>query len=241
MLKRLFGLSPEPNYLPPASGTRSSPQAGARQTNSARESTANTAAEQPRLPSPQLRVVADGADRPAGWNLPATFQQVYESAAVKPLKTAVGILKVVDMVYSPHLNGMTPELKRGALMMALEAAGADFENLLQDAVARQRALNDCEGQLQDKLKQFEAAKEEENRQHQAELDRITSQYQARIKANLDEVARCQENFRTWQKRKQQESHRISEAAAFCVPQGNVMLNDSSGLTAVLERASAAHR
>jgi hypothetical protein len=170
---------------------------------------------------------------------PPSFDQIYQSAAAKPPQISYGIPKVMQMVDSPHLVGMTPEAKRCALLMALDAAGAEIEDLLQDAVVRQRALNDYEEKQQDRLREFEAAVAEENRAIQAELDRVTGQYMARIQVNVDEVARQQDNFRAWQKRKQQECHRMTDAVAFLVPQGGA--NHNSALTAVLERASVARR
>ncbi len=157
-----------------------------------------------------------------------SFDQIYERASVKPPRIPYGILKVAEMVSSPHLSGMSPEAKRNSLLMALEAVGSEVEDVLQDAVVRQRALNDYEEAHQNKLKQFEAAKAEEN-----------SQYMSIIQANLDEVAREQENFRTWQKRKQLELQRITEAATFCVPQSGA--GNGSSLTAVLERATTSRR
>jgi NADH:ubiquinone oxidoreductase subunit len=170
---------------------------------------------------------------------PASFEQIYQSAAAKPPQICYGIPKVMEMVDSPHLAGMTPEAKRCALFMALDAAGAQIEDLLQDAVVRQRALNDYEEAQQDRLRDFEAAILEENRAIQGELDRITSQYMARIQVNVDEVARQQDNFRDWQKQKQQECRRMTDAASLLVPQGSA--SHSSALTAVLERASLARR
>jgi hypothetical protein len=67
------------------------------------------------------------------------------------------------------------------------------------------------------------------------MERLTSQYMSRIQANSDQVAREQDSFRAWQKRKQQESQRITDAATFCVPQGNG--STPNGLTAVLERVT----
>jgi len=166
------------------------------------------------------------------------FEQIYQNAAVKPPRIAYGILKIAEMVNSPHLSGMSPEAKRCSLLMALEAADAEIEDLLQDAVVRQRALNDYEEAQQKNLEDFENRKAEENRQIQSELDRLTSQYLGRIQANLDEVARAQDLFRAWQREKQQESHRITEAATFCVPQGSA---NGAGLTAVLERATLVKR
>jgi hypothetical protein len=166
-----------------------------------------------------------------------TFDQIYQGSSSKPPKIAYGILKVASMVNSAHLAGMPPEGKRNSLLMALEAAGVEVEDLLQDAVVRQKALNDYEdGQLQ-KLKEIEAAKLEENHRIQMELDRITSQHISRIQANLDYIAHEQDQFRAWLRGKQQEAQRITEAAAFCVPQGS----STSGLTEVLERATLARR
>lgn len=164
------------------------------------------------------------------------FERVYRDAGTKPPEVPCGILKVVEMMNSQHLSGLSPEARRCAVLMALEAAGAQMEDLLQDAVLRQRALNDYEKQQEDNLRRFDEAKTGENRGLQAELDRLTAQYMARLQANLDEVAREQDAFRAWRKKKQQEAQRIAEAAAFCVPES---IGPHGGLTAVLERACAA--
>jgi len=172
-------------------------------------------------------------------NKSADFDQIYKNSTVKPPELAYNILKVIEMLASPHLKGMTPEAKRCALMMALEAAGAGIEDLLQDALVRQRALNDYAEKQQEKLNRFETEKTEENRSIQSELDRLTKQYMARIQANLDEVARQQDILLGWQKRKQEESQRIADAAAYLVPEGNSA--NGNGLSAVLERASQTRR
>lgn len=168
-----------------------------------------------------------------------TFEQIYQGAAVKPPRIEYGILKVADMAGSAHLAGMNPDAKRASLLMALEAAGAELEDLLQDAVVRQRALNDHEEAQQTHLKQFEASKLEENHKIQAELERLTKHYTSLMQSNLDDVAREQDNFRAWQKLKQQESERITEAASICVPHGSSITGNS--LAAVLERATATPR
>jgi len=81
-----------------------------------------------------------------------------------------------------------------------------------DAIVRQRLLNDYEEARQRDLQNFEAAIQEQNRAIQAEMERMTSQYMARMQSNLDEVARAQAG---------------APAAA------------GRGLTVVLERASSA--
>ena len=187
-------------------------------------------------PGPVSRA-ATPAVSTAGVGVPkyGPFEQIYQTAAVKPPRLAYGILKVAEMMNSAHLAGMSAEAKRCSLLMALEAAGAEVEDLLQDAMVRQRALNDYEESQRNKLQAFEQSKLDENKKIQQELDRQTSQYMARIQANLDEVAREQDNFHAWQKNKQQESQHITEAAAYCVPQGSVA--GIGSLTAVLERVT----
>ena len=168
----------------------------------------------------------------------ASFDQIYQTAAVKLPSIQYGIAKLLAMTESPHLAGLTPEVKRCALLMALDAAGAQIEDVLQDAVARQRALNEFEEKHQSQLSDFETRKAEQNREIQAELDEITSQYMARIQANIDQVAQQQDRFQAWQRRKHQECQRMADAAAFLVPAASAGPNP---LTAVLERASVSRR
>ncbi len=102
--------------------------------------------------------------------------------------------------------------------MALSAADTDERDVLNDLVIRQRALKEYEDSFLERVNQFEAAQLEQNRLQQAELDRITSQFRARIQGNLEEVETRHREFRAWQENKRQELDRFTEAAALCVPQ-----------------------
>ncbi len=172
------------------------------------------------------------ADRP-------DFEHIYRGAAVKPPQIPCGILRVVEMMNSPHLAAMPVEARRSALLMALEAVGAEIEDVLQDAVVRQRALRDYEEMEEGKLRRFETVKTEENRKLQAELDRLTKDCMSHMQVNLDEVAQAQDEFRAWQKKKQREAQRIADAAAFCVPEN--IAGSAANLAGVLERACTARR
>jgi hypothetical protein len=170
---------------------------------------------------------------------PVDAEKKYPGPALKPPQGSCGILKVVEMMNSEHLAGLSTDAKRCAIMMALDAVGAGIEELLQDAVSRQRALNDYDKQQQDVLRRFEEKKAEEKRELQEELASLTSQYMARVQANAEEVAREQEKVRAWQRKKQKESQHIAEAASFCVPDG---LGPHAGsLAEVLERAAGGRR
>jgi len=149
-----------------------------------------------------------------------------------------GIAKAMEMLNSPHLAGMSAEAKRCALLMALDATGTEVETLLQDAVAQQRHLDQQEEQWQAKLRRFEAEKLEQNRAVQAELDRLTGRYMERLQGNLNQVAQRQDEFHAWQKGKREQSQRMTDAAAFCVPHGSGS-SRSGVLSVVLEPVRAA--
>jgi hypothetical protein len=148
-----------------------------------------------------------------------------------------GIAKTMEMLNSPHLAGMSSDSKRGALLMALDAAGTSVETLIQDAVYQQRLLDQQEEVREAALRRIEAAKLEENRRIQADLDRLTAKHLQRLQANLDVIARHEDEFRAWQKEKQQEALRMTDAAAFCVPHAHAP--HGANLAVVMEPARAA--
>lgn len=182
--------------------------------------------------------------KPATSPAPLPFEQIYQTASVKPPKLTYGIQKVAEMGNSPHLTGMSTPFKRKALLMALEAAGTDVGQVLNDVVTRQRALKEYEESYQEKVNQFEAEQLEQNRLQKAELDRITAQFKARMDASLADVDRWQKEFREWQKLKQQELQRLTDAAALCVPRESEEDEEEIGdgkVMAFTQRAGGASR
>jgi hypothetical protein len=167
-----------------------------------------------------------------------SFREIYGRATEGAPPSGYTVLTVSSMLNSPHLAGMSTESKRGSIMMALDAAGVHVTDILQDAMLRQRALEEYEEQQQKKLRAFEAAKGEANRKLQAELDRITSEYMTKIQSNVDEVARQQDAYRAWLKTKQQESNTLSAASSICT-QSNSATTGSSFSVAM--EAQAARR
>jgi hypothetical protein len=144
-----------------------------------------------------------------------SFEEIYRSTPANLPRAAYSIMKVAEMLNSPHLAGMSIETRRGSVMMALEAAGVDVKDMLQDAMLRNRALDDYEEAQQKKLQDFESVKLEANAKLQAELERITSEYMRLIQSNVDDIAGRQDAFRIWQKNKELELQNMAGASAFC--------------------------
>lgn len=178
---------------------------------------------------------AEISPRTVGLGRFESFEEIYRSGPSSQPSLAYDILKVAQMLESPHLGSMSAESKRGSLMMALEAAAVEPKDILQDAMVRQRALSDYEESQQKKMRDFESYKAELNRNIQEELDRINGEYLGRIQANVNEVAKQQDALRAWQKSKQRELAAIAEACSYLAPP-DVSANS---LVAALDRA--AHR
>jgi hypothetical protein len=162
-----------------------------------------------------------------------TFEEIYRSGPSNQPSLAYDIMKIAQMLESPHIAGMSVESKRGSIMMALEAAGVEPKDILQDAMVRQRALSDYEETQQKKMRDFENYKGELNRQIQEELDRLNAEYLARIQANVNEIAKQQDQLRAWQKSKQQELSVMAEACGYLAPADA----SANNLAAALDRAA----
>jgi hypothetical protein len=167
----------------------------------------------------------------------SSFEEIYQKSTFKAATSTAAwdILKVADMVTSEHLHGLSPAGKHSALMMALEAAGVAVEDMLQDAVQRQRVLNDYEESQRQRLEQFEKSKLQDNERLAEEMEGICAQYRMRITSTVQEIERERAMFREWQERKEREQRRISEAASACVP-GESGSSDAS-ISRLLEKNS----
>lgn len=147
-----------------------------------------------------------------------SYEDIYRAAGILSPRSGYGIHKVVDMLNSERIRNLAPEVKRASVLMALDAAGTSADDLLQDATRRQQALASYEAGQQKQLEEFEARKNQENAQIQAEMERITAHYAERIQHNHDQIAQEKETLRNWQMQKQCENQRITEVIELCAKQ-----------------------
>jgi hypothetical protein len=144
------------------------------------------------------------------------LEDIYRTAGIATPRKGYNITKVVEMLHSEHMRGLSKELKRASVLMALDAAGISTEALLDDAKARLEAIDSYEAAQR---KQFEAEwarRAEENVQIQSELESLKARYMDRLKRNQDGVAREKATFGSWLTVKQQESQSILEAVELCL-------------------------
>jgi hypothetical protein len=144
------------------------------------------------------------------------MEDIYRAAGIMNPRKGYSINKVVEMLHSQHIRGLSQEMKRAAVLMALDAAGISLDQLQRDAKARQDALDSHEADQREQVEAEWARKAEEVIQIQAELESIKAHYTARISRNLEGVARERATFNSWLATKQQETQNMSEAVDLCL-------------------------
>jgi hypothetical protein len=158
---------------------------------------------------------------------PTSFADIYSAAEIPDPPHGYSILKVAEMLQSEHIRTMPADVKRSSVLVALDAAGVDIKDVIQDAVRRDRALDTFERVQEKAVTDLEAKKTQENAQIQAEIDKYVSEQRAKIQANNDEVTREKERFFGWRLKKQQEEKKISDAVAPFVSENPITTGGSA--------------
>jgi len=151
----------------------------------------------------------------------ASFDEIYKAAEITPPLQGYSVLKIADMLQSEHIRNMPGDVKRSSVLVALDAAGVDIKDVIQDAVRRDRALDTYERVQQRAVEELENRKTKENSQIQADIDRYVAEQRAKMQANTDEVTRRKERFFGWRLKKQQEEKKISDAVGYFVSENPI--------------------
>jgi hypothetical protein len=174
-----------------------------------------------------------------------SYEDIYHAAGILNPPSGYGIQKVVEMLNSDRIRELSNDIKRVSVLVALDAAGASADDVLQDATRRQQALDAYEAGQGRQLEELEARKSQENSQIEAELERLRAHYAERVQRNRDQVERQKEVLRNWKMAMQHESQRISEVIDLCrkpsasaaAASAAVSVNLSSTPTGILEKRS----
>jgi len=171
----------------------------------------------PMTPAQTVAQIASSVDTEPKFSSPvsntASFDEIYKAAEIPPAPQGYSIMKVAEMLQSEHIRSMPTDVKRSSVLVALDAAGVDIKDVIQDAVRRDKALDGYERVQERAITELEASKNQENAQIQAELDKYVAEQRTKIQGNNDEVTREKERFFGWRLKKQQEEKKISDSVA----------------------------
>jgi hypothetical protein len=167
---------------------------------------------------------------------PTSFDQIYSAAEIQPPAHGFTVMKVADMLRSEHIRNLPRDVKSSSILVALEAAGASIQDVIQDAIKRDRALDTYEHVQEKALVELETRKNQENQQIQAEIDRIVAEHKTRIQANSDEVAKERERFLGWRLKKQEEEQKISDTVSYFVTENPITTGGPAAAPAASRKA-----
>lgn len=167
---------------------------------------------------------------------PTSFEEIYNAAEIPAAPQGYSILKVAEMLQSEHIRSLPSDVKRSSVLVALDAAGVDIKDVIQDAVRRDRALDGFETVQQRAVDDLEARKTKENTQIQADIDRLVTEQRAKIQKNNDEVSQEKERFFGWRLKKQQEEKKISDAVAYFVTENPITTGTAAPAAAASKTA-----
>jgi hypothetical protein len=159
---------------------------------------------------------------------PSDLAEIYTSAQIAIPAHGYTVLKIAEMLQSEHIRELPAEVKQKSVRVALDAAGVTVNEIVEDAVQRDRALDTYERVLERHLEKLRAEKSAENTRLEEEINQRVAELRGRIDANNAEVNREQENLRSWKVRKRQEEDRIAEAIGHFVSPNPITTADSSG-------------
>ena len=160
---------------------------------------------------------------------PTCFEEIYKAAEIPPGAKGYTILKVAQMLESDHIRNLPSDVRKSSVLVALDAAGVDIKDVIQDAIRRDRALDTYERVQQRAAEELESRKSKENSEIQAQIDKYVTDQRAKIQANNDAISREKERFTGWRLKKQQEEKKIAEAVGYFVAENPITTGDGNAV------------
>lgn len=167
---------------------------------------------------------------------PTSFEEIYQAAEIPAAAKGYSILKVSQMLESEHIRNLPTDVRKSSILVALDAAGVELKDVIQDAIRRDRALDTFERVQQRSVEELDSRKTKENSEIQAQIDKYVTEQRAKIQANNDEISREKERLTSWRLKKQQEEKKIAEAVGYFVAENPISTGDVNAVPSPSSKA-----
>lgn len=160
-------------------------------------------------------------------NEEATFDEVYQAAGLPTAgDKSFTIYKVEKILTSEHLAGLGDKAKAASVLVTLEASGMGLDSIIQDAVSRDKALDQYDQMLRRDIKNLRTDVEIKNAEIEAEMQEYLERKRQEIARHNDQVAQAKELYANWSRLKQNEEERLFAAVSPFVDQNPITRDDS---------------
>ncbi len=140
----------------------------------------------------------------------ADFAAVYSEAGITLPDHSYGIDKIAEMLENKRLASLGKDARATAVMVALEAAGVPLKDVIQDAVLRDKALDDFEAAKQREVAEVRARNQERIQKLNAEVEALVKKVGAEVEALKLESEQAEKAFGALQERKRKEEQRLHD-------------------------------
>jgi hypothetical protein len=161
------------------------------------------------------------AERPA--ELSVTFEKLFETAGIKPGAHGWTIMKLGELLRSSRFRELERAAAQKGILETLAADKVGIEDLIKDAVARDKAL--------DAYEMFVRRKMDERVARRA---RRMAEIETQVQALKDERARLEDNgktdeaeWRAWRKQKQEQEKQLALTVGFLIDRQVITTGDES--------------
>jgi hypothetical protein len=142
-----------------------------------------------------------------------SFEAVYEEAGIELPAHKYGVDKVSEMLAGKRLAALGREVKATAVMAALEAAQVPMRDVIQDAVLRDKALDDFEAAKETEVRELKARSEARVAAIKDEIDSLLREKNAEIEGLKKAAADAEHAFAELQERKRKEEERLHDVVS----------------------------
>ena len=142
-----------------------------------------------------------------------SFEAVYEEAGIALPAHKYGVDKVAEMLESKRLATLGREVRATAVLAALEAAQVPIRDVIQDAVLRDKALDDFEAAKEAEVKDLKAKSEARIAAIKEEIETMLRAKNAEIEELKKAAEAAEQAFADLQARKRKEEDRLQEVVS----------------------------
>jgi hypothetical protein len=150
------------------------------------------------------------SESPAELSIP--FEKIFESAGVAPGSHGWTIERLRQLLQTDAFKKLGREAAQEQLIGMLSAEQVSPEDMVKDAVARDKALDAFEGFARKKMEDREAARERKMAEVESRIQELRKESE-----NLKAQAKAEEEkWKDWRRRKRQQEHDLAWTVGFLI-------------------------
>ena len=148
------------------------------------------------------------------------FTAVYKEAGITLPPHGYGVDRVAEMLQGKRLSTLSREVKATAVLAALEAARVDVQDVIEDGIRRDKALDAFEAAKERELVERKAGNDARVQSLRKDLDDLLHKINSEIEKLKQESQEAEAAFAQLQVRKRQEEGRLHDIVAHFVEGAN---------------------